>query len=47
MIQQGNQPIMDLMVGDMGIQTVLAGTEPVFQRQGAYVYIQLETEKGE
>lgn len=38
---------MDLMVGGMGIQTVLAGTEPVFQRQGAYVYIQLETEKGE
>ena len=47
MISQDNQTITDLMAGEMGIKTVLAGTQPIFERPGAYVYIQLETEKGE
>lgn len=47
MIGQGEQPITALMVGEMGIKTVLAGTQPILERPGGYVYLQLETKEGE
>ena len=43
---QGEQPIAALMVGKMGIKTVSLGDEPIWERPGGYVYLQLDTEEG-
>lgn len=47
MIRQGEQPVSTLMVGEMGIKSALVGLQPILERPGAYVYIQLETKEGE
>ena len=46
MVTVGTEEIAAMMAGEIGIKTVMAGNEEVYQRPGAYVYIQLET-KGE
>lgn len=47
MIQQGDQPISAMMVGEMGIKTALVGSKTILERPGGYVYLQLETKEGE
>lgn len=42
----GEQPIVALRVGEMGIKTVLVGDEPILERPGSYVYLQLDTKEG-
>ncbi len=35
--------IKTIMIGKMGIKTVMVGEEKVFSRSGGYFYLQLET----
>ena len=45
MIYAGTETIETLMLGEMGIKTIMAGSENVYERPGAYVYIQLDTKE--
>lgn len=47
MIGQGEELVSILMVGEMGIKTARIGVQPVLERPGGYVYLQLETKEGE
>ena len=47
MIYAGTETIETLMLGEMGIKTIMAGSENVYERPGAYVYIQLDTKENQ
>lgn len=42
MLKIGTENISTLFVGRMGIKTASVGKEIVYQRPGAYVYIELQ-----
>lgn len=44
-IAQGTQPISDMFIGDMGIKTVLVGSESIYERPGGFLYIELNTKE--
>lgn len=41
----GTDEITSLMVGGMGVKTIAAGSEILYERGGGCVYILLETKK--
>lgn len=42
-IKQGENQISEIFVGNMGIKTIFVGNEPVYERTGGYIYIELNT----
>lgn len=46
MIYEGAEQVTSLMVGDMGIKSIFAGQENVYERPGSYFFLILDT-KGE
>lgn len=46
MIYEGQDSIASLMVGEMGIKTVMVGDETIYTRHGGYFYLELNTEEG-
>ena len=47
MIYAGTETIETLMLGEMGIKTIMAGSENVNVRRGAYVYFLLDTKESQ
>lgn len=47
MIYGGTEQIASLMIGDMGIKSAFVGQDNVYERPGGYIYLILQTEKGE
>lgn len=45
MINVGTEEIKELFIGNMGIKTAAVGDEIIYERPGAYVYIQLVTDE--
>lgn len=45
MLEIGNNPIGEMFVGEMGIKQAIVGSETVYERQGSYIYIYLETKE--
>lgn len=45
MIYEGSDQITSLMIGEMGIKTVYAGDEIVYNRPGGYFYLELDTKE--
>lgn len=46
-INQGDTPISEIFVGDMGIKTVMSGGNPIYERSGGYIYIELNTKEND
>lgn len=47
MVNVGSEQIQTLMFGEMGIKTVYLGDESIYDRLGAYVYIELTTKEND
>lgn len=45
MLNWGEQPIHELMVGEMGIKTAAIGDEIIYARPGSYIYLELSGEE--
>lgn len=45
MLNWGEQPIHELMVGEMGIKTAAIGDEIIYARPGGYIYLELSGEE--
>lgn len=45
MFNWGEQPIDQLMVGEMGIKTAAIGDEIIYARPGGYCYLELSGEE--
>ena len=45
MIYEGADQITSLMTGEMGIKTVYADDEIVYNRPGGYFYLELDTKE--
>ena len=45
MLNWGEQPIQQLMVGEMGIKTAAIGDETIYARPGGYIYLELSGEE--
>lgn len=39
----GAEPVSSLMLGDMGVKTVMLGGAEIYRRPGGYCYITLDT----
>lgn len=46
MLEIGEEQVSALFTGVMGIKQAMVGNEPVYERQGSYIYIYLETKEG-
>lgn len=44
MVNVAKEQITSLFVGEQRIKTVMAGTVPVYDRPGGYIYLTLDTE---
>jgi len=44
MVNVAKEQITSLFVGKQSIKTIMAGTIPVYDRPGGYVYLTLDTE---
>ena len=47
MLTVGTEQIKELFLGPMGVKTALVGTDNIYDRPGAYVYIELNTKESE
>lgn len=45
MIYEGTEPITSLMIGDMGIKTVVVGSDTIYSRPGGFIYLELNTKE--
>ena len=41
MLDQGERPIQQMMVGEIGIKTAAIGDEIIYNRPGGYIYLEL------
>lgn len=42
---EGQDQIASVMLGDMGIKTVYAGDDVIYNRPGGYFYLELDTKE--
>lgn len=42
---EGQNQIASVMLGDMGIKTVYAGDDVIYNRPGGYFYLELDTKE--
>lgn len=45
MISVGDDRIIDVFAGDMGIKEIMIGDEVIYTRPGGYLYIELDTKE--
>jgi len=43
----GTEPVSSLMLGDMGVKSVMLGGTEIYRRPGGYCYITLDTSNSE
>lgn len=44
MVNVGEEQIASLFIGDMGIKTIMVGSDEIYTRPGGYIYINLQTQ---
>lgn len=45
MLAVGLKRILELFIGSMGIKSANLGTEPIYERPGGFLYIELASEE--